>query len=97
MRDDSPFTLFETPGTLVLFETRRKKTSASKVVRRLKMMTAALVVAGLAAVAFLGTGPPVEPDSTRWQRITEAAAGCDHLDSATGAEIQCRAQAGSTP
>jgi hypothetical protein len=98
MQDESqPFVFFETPESLVLFETPAVTLSAPRFVRRLKMMSAGVVIAGLAAIAISSADSPGEPETTRWQRITEATEGCSTLEPGTAAEIQCRVEAGNTP
>ena len=76
MRDESQsFVFFETPRSLVLFETPSVTLSAPRFVRRLKMMIAGVVIAGLATVAISSADPPLEPEIARWQRVTEVAEG----------------------
>jgi hypothetical protein len=87
----------ETPESFVFLETPAVALAPSTSVRRLKMMIAGVVIAGLAAAAISGADSPVESETTRWQRVTEAAVACSNLDPGTAAEIQCRVEAGTTP
>ena len=96
MQDESQsFVFFETPESLILFETPAT-VSASTFTKRLKMMAAGVVIAGL-AVAIFSADSQVEPETTRWHRISQAVEGCSNFDPGTAAEVHCRVEAANTP
>ena len=98
MRDESQsFVFFETPGSLILLETPAVAASPARLVMRLKMIAAAVVVAALAGVAVSSADSSVEPETTQWQRVAVALEACSSLDPGTPADIHCGIEAANTP
>jgi hypothetical protein len=96
MQDKSQsFAFFETPESLVLFERPATK-SASRLAKRLKAAFAGVFIAGF-AIAVFSADSPVESETTRWQRVSEAAENCSNLDPGSAAHIHCRVEAANTP